>query len=115
MDGCAPPPQFPFPIDLSKYRKVSIDPYAGEPLTVEQIADLQFNVQLCRDSIVFFTACAGTVLAPPALVATQVARTTRARRCAFSTLTFARDPTSSSRSSLMKPDIAQPRNIFSTS
>jgi transketolase N-terminal domain/subunit len=59
MDGCAPPPQFPFPIDLSKYRKVSIDPYAGEPLTVEQIADLQFNVQLCRDSIVFFTACAG--------------------------------------------------------
>jgi transketolase len=44
-----------FPIDLSAYKKVTLDP-SKPTLTAEQKADLQFNIQLCRDAIVFFTA-----------------------------------------------------------
>eukprot|EP00935_MAST-01C_sp_MAST-1C-sp1_P002587 g2587.t1 len=46
-----------FPIDLGKYKKLSIDPFTTETLSAEQKADLASNIQLCRDTIVFFTAC----------------------------------------------------------
>jgi hypothetical protein len=44
-----------FPIDLSAYKKVTLDP-SHMKLSAQQKADLQFNIQLCRDAIVFFTA-----------------------------------------------------------
>jgi transketolase len=44
-----------FPIDLSAYQRINLDP--GSPtLTAEQKAALKANIQLCRDAIVFFTA-----------------------------------------------------------
>ena len=46
-----------FPVDLSTYVKLKIDPYAQEALSPEQRGQLQHNIQLCRDAIVFFTAC----------------------------------------------------------
>lgn len=45
------------PFDLSQYKKLSIDPFTTTTLTEEQIKDLEFNIQLCRDVIVFFTSC----------------------------------------------------------
>jgi hypothetical protein len=45
-----------FPIDLSKYHKVAIDPFAQDALTDEQRGALKDNIALCRDAIVFFTA-----------------------------------------------------------
>lgn len=45
-----------FPIDLSKYKPLSIDPWTVKKLTVKQKNDLQANIQLCRDAIAFFTA-----------------------------------------------------------
>ena len=45
----------PFPIDLSAFKPLSLDP--GKPkLDPEQKAQLEHNIQLCRDAIVFFTA-----------------------------------------------------------
>ena len=44
-----------FPIDLSAYKQVSLDP-ATPTLTDDQRSALKANVQLCRDAIVFFTA-----------------------------------------------------------
>lgn len=45
------------PIDLGAFRRVVLN--AAEPvLTAEQRAQLQRNVQLCRDALVFFTAVA---------------------------------------------------------
>lgn len=46
-----------FPIDLSKYQKVSVDPFTQEKLSPSQKKAIQENIQLCRDAIVFFTAC----------------------------------------------------------
>lgn len=46
-----------FPIDLSKYQKLAIDPWAQATLTNAQKAALKANIQLCRDAIIFFTAC----------------------------------------------------------
>jgi len=46
-----------FPIDLSQYKELKIDPFATEELSAEVIADLNANKELCRDAIVFFTAC----------------------------------------------------------
>ncbi|MEO1133317.1 MAG: transketolase, partial [Cyanobacteria bacterium J06639_1] len=47
--------QTSFPIDLTAYKSLSLD--ASNPtLTDEQRSALQFNIQLCRDAIVFFTA-----------------------------------------------------------
>jgi transketolase len=44
-----------FPIDLGAYKRISLD--ASNPtLTDEQRDALKFNIQLCRDAIVFFTA-----------------------------------------------------------
>ena len=48
---------FVFPFDLSTYRKVAIDPFSDETLSAQQQEDLAFNINLCRDAIVFFTAC----------------------------------------------------------
>ncbi|MGL6132726.1 MAG: transketolase C-terminal domain-containing protein [Prochlorococcaceae cyanobacterium] len=44
-----------FPIDLGAYRPLSLD-LAQPGLSDSQRADLQANIQLCRDAIVFFTA-----------------------------------------------------------
>jgi transketolase len=44
-----------FPIDLSAYQKVTLDP-ATKTLTDAQRSALKANIQLCRDAIVFFTA-----------------------------------------------------------
>src|SRR5579862_318188 len=47
-----------FPIDLSKLESLKLDP--GVPaLTDAQRETLRHNIQLCRDTIVFFTALAG--------------------------------------------------------
>eukprot|EP00931_Biecheleriopsis_adriatica_P092304 TRINITY_DN6611_c0_g1_i6.p1 TRINITY_DN6611_c0_g1~~TRINITY_DN6611_c0_g1_i6.p1 ORF type:complete len:706 (+),score=153.76 TRINITY_DN6611_c0_g1_i6:87-2120(+) len=48
-----------FPIDLSAYQEVSIDPWAVQELSGTQRETLKANIQLCRDAIVFFTACGG--------------------------------------------------------
>ena len=47
-----------FPIDLSKLQPLKLDP-AVSTLTDAQKATLKHNIQLCRDTIVFFTALAG--------------------------------------------------------
>ncbi len=47
-----------FPIDLSALKPLKLDP-KKDKLTDEQAATLKFNIQLCRDTIVFFTALAG--------------------------------------------------------
>lgn len=47
-----------FPIDLKALKPLKLDP-KNLTLTDEQKATLQFNIQLCRDAIVFFTALAG--------------------------------------------------------
>ena len=44
-----------FPIDLSAYKKLALDP-SKPTLTDEQRQALKANIQLCRDAIVFFTA-----------------------------------------------------------
>ncbi len=44
-----------FPIDLSAYQRITLDP-AVPTLTDEQRAALKANIALCRDAIVFFTA-----------------------------------------------------------
>lgn len=45
-----------FPIDLTAYAPVALDP-AEPTLTDAQRAALAANIQLCRDAMVFFTAC----------------------------------------------------------
>ncbi len=47
-----------FPIDVSLYKTVAIDPFVGG-VTDEQKAQLQTNIQVVRDTIIFFTAVAG--------------------------------------------------------
>src|SRR5439155_367450 len=47
-----------FPIDLSALKPLKLDPNVIE-LSDEQKQTLEFNIQLCRDAIVFFTALAG--------------------------------------------------------
>ena len=47
-----------FPIDLGKLQPLKLDP-AVTTLTDAQKATLKHNIQLCRDTIVFFTALAG--------------------------------------------------------
>lgn len=44
-----------FPIDLGSYKRISLDA-SNSTLTAQQKADLQHNIQLCRDAIVFFTS-----------------------------------------------------------
>ena len=47
-----------FPIDVAQYKPVAIDPYEGL-ITPEQKKQLQTNIQVVRDTIIFFTAVAG--------------------------------------------------------
>ena len=47
-----------FPIDLSALKPLKLDITKTE-LTDQQKADLKFNIELCRDAIIFFTALAG--------------------------------------------------------
>lgn len=47
-----------FPIDLSTYRRVVLNPDVPR-LTAEQCEDLRYNISLCRDVVVFFTSLAG--------------------------------------------------------
>ncbi|MDZ4861591.1 MAG: thiamine pyrophosphate-dependent enzyme, partial [Candidatus Hydrogenedentes bacterium] len=47
-----------FPIDVSAYKPLSIDP-ATKKLPADQFALLQANIQLVRDTIIFYTAIAG--------------------------------------------------------
>ncbi|MEM9883123.1 MAG: transketolase C-terminal domain-containing protein [Planctomycetota bacterium] len=47
-----------FPIDLNGFRHLPLDP-AVPTLTDAQRGDLEHNIQLCRDAIVFFTAIGG--------------------------------------------------------
>jgi transketolase len=51
-------PNETFPIDLSALKPLKLDPN-NTTLSDEQKAALKFNIQLCRDTIVFFTALAG--------------------------------------------------------
>ncbi|MDX2232311.1 MAG: transketolase C-terminal domain-containing protein [Leptolyngbyaceae cyanobacterium bins.349] len=44
-----------FPIDLGAYKQLALDP-SKPTLTNEEREALKFNIQLCRDAIVFFTA-----------------------------------------------------------
>jgi len=44
-----------FPIDLGAYKRIKLDP-SNPTLTAEQRAELQANIQLLRDTIIFFTA-----------------------------------------------------------
>ncbi|MEO1237799.1 MAG: transketolase C-terminal domain-containing protein [Planctomycetota bacterium] len=44
-----------FPIDLDSFKRLPLDP-ANDSLTDEQRDALRYNIQLCRDAIVFFTA-----------------------------------------------------------
>ena len=46
-----------FPIDLSNYRPVPLDPARPE-LTPEERKQLSTNIEICRDAIIFFTAVA---------------------------------------------------------
>jgi transketolase C-terminal domain/subunit/transketolase N-terminal domain/subunit len=47
-----------FPVDVSGYRPVAIDPF-GAAATAEQLDQIKANIQIVRDTIVFFTAVAG--------------------------------------------------------
>lgn len=47
-----------FPIDVDQYQAVAIDPFEGI-ITPEQKQQLQTNIQVVRDTIIFFTAVAG--------------------------------------------------------
>ncbi|MBI1368627.1 MAG: transketolase [Planctomycetes bacterium] len=46
-----------FPIDLSKFVPLALDPMKPT-LSAQDRATLAANIQLCRDAIIFFTACA---------------------------------------------------------
>lgn len=47
-----------FPVDLGLLKPLKLDP-ANSVLTDEQKAALRHNIQICRDTIVFFAALAG--------------------------------------------------------
>lgn len=47
-----------FPIDVSQYKPVAIDPFKGK-VTDEDKAQLQANIAVVRDTVIFFTAIAG--------------------------------------------------------
>jgi transketolase len=47
-----------FPLDLSAYAPPALDPWASSSLPASLRPVMESNVQLCRDAIVTFTACA---------------------------------------------------------
>ena len=52
-----------FPVPLDAYKKLSIDPFTTESLSAAQKQDLKDNIELCRNAIVFFTACRSSLRA----------------------------------------------------
>ena len=46
-----------FPIDLSAYQRIAVDPWTTETLSADQQAAMASNIELCRNAIVTFTAC----------------------------------------------------------
>jgi transketolase len=56
--AAAPTASEKFPIDLKAIKPLKLDPKRAK-LTSEELETLKFNVNLCRDAIVFFTALAG--------------------------------------------------------
>ena len=52
-----PEPSADFPIDLSKFVPMEINPWRTETLSAAQKETWKKNIQLCRDAIVVFTAC----------------------------------------------------------
>ncbi|CAJ1422075.1 unnamed protein product [Effrenium voratum] len=48
-----------FPVDLSQYRQVAIDPWQTETLSAQDSAALSANIELCRDALVCFTSLGG--------------------------------------------------------
>lgn len=46
-----------FEVDMSKYKEVEVDPWANETLPPAAKAQLLQNIEVCRDAVVFFTAC----------------------------------------------------------
>merc|ERR1719199_425957 len=48
-----------FPIDLSAYKQVAIDPWTTKKLSEEQRSAIVANISLCRDAIVMFTSLGG--------------------------------------------------------
>ncbi len=47
-----------FPINVEKYKPIAVNPFHQE-FTKEQLEQLKTNIQVVRDSIIFFTAVAG--------------------------------------------------------
>ena len=46
-----------FEVDMSKYKEVEVDPWKHTTLPADAKAQLLANIELCRDAVVFFTAC----------------------------------------------------------
>ena len=44
-------------MDLSSYQRIKIDPWVDTTLSDAQRKAIAANINLCRDAIVFFTAC----------------------------------------------------------
>ena len=42
---------------MSKYKEVEVDPWKHTTLPADAKAQLLANIELCRDAVVFFTAC----------------------------------------------------------
>lgn len=47
-----------FPIDVAKYKPIAVNPFKKE-FTSEQLEQLKINIQVVRDTIIFYTAVAG--------------------------------------------------------
>jgi len=46
-----------FEVDMTKYKEVELDPWTEETLPAAKKAQLLQNIEVCRDAVVFFTAC----------------------------------------------------------
>jgi len=46
-----------FEVDMTKYKEVELDPWTMETLPADKKAQLLQNIEVCRDAVVFFTAC----------------------------------------------------------
>ena len=46
-----------FEVDMTKYKEVKVDPWASETLPADVKQQLLQNIEVCRDAVVFFTAC----------------------------------------------------------
>jgi len=42
---------------MTKYKEVELDPWTEETLPAAKKAQLLQNIEVCRDAVVFFTAC----------------------------------------------------------